>query len=135
MACGKYLEGFLSFQLSRLYVLIMNLSPTAADGTKLPCPAGYGAVRVTLTHGIKHELTVLQLLGTASLCALTEIGLSFLSPRLLKKLFPPIVTGPTVALIGISLIESALQNWAGGSGPCQTRPTTGIFVVSSFIAT
>lgn len=73
--------------------------PTAADGTKLPCPNGYGA-----------------LLGTACLCALLEIGLSFTRPTLLKRLFPPLVTGPTVTLIGVSLIQTAFQGWAGGSG-------------------
>ncbi|KAE9363492.1 Xanthine/uracil permease [Stipitochalara longipes BDJ] len=87
-----------------------GMCPTAADGTQLPCPEGYGAI-----------------LGTASLCALLEIGLSFMTPALLKKLFPPIVTGPTVTLIGVSLIESGLQDWAGGSGSCFGRPTTGIF--------
>lgn len=30
-------------------------------------------------------------------------------------------------LTGISLIESGLQNWAGGAGGCVSRPTTGIF--------
>lgn len=66
-------------------------------------------------------------MGTASLCALLEIGLSFMTPALLKKLFPPIVTGPTVTLIGVSLIQSGLQDWAGGAGGCFGRPTTGIF--------
>lgn len=75
--------------------------PTADDGTKLPCPKGYGA-----------------LIGTGTLCALLEILLSFMRPNMLKKLFPPLVTGPTVALIGISLIQSGFQNWAGGSGSC-----------------
>lgn len=73
--------------------------PTAEDGTLLPCREGYGAI-----------------LGTACLCALLEMGLSFMPPTALKKLFPPIVTGPTVTLIGVSLIETALQGWAGGSG-------------------
>lgn len=72
-----------------------------ASGNKLPCPQGYGA-----------------LIGTACLCALLEIGLSFTSPKYLKKLFPPLVTGPTVTLIRISLIESGFQDWAGGSGTC-----------------
>jgi uric acid-xanthine permease len=84
--------------------------PTDSAGTKLPCPQGYGAV-----------------LGTAALCALLEIGLSFTKPTWLKKIFPPIVTGPTVALIGINLIRSGFQNWAGGSGTCSTRPTSGPF--------
>jgi uracil-xanthine permease len=89
-----------------------GMCPTAADGTRLPCPDGYGA-----------------LLGTASLCALLEIGLSFMTPNLLKRLFPPIITGSTVALIGVSLIQSALEGWAGGSGTCSSRPTTGDFML------
>ncbi|KAF4631878.1 hypothetical protein G7Y89_g6255 [Cudoniella acicularis] len=96
--------------LSQMYE--NGMCPTAADGTQLPCPEGYGAI-----------------LGTASLCALLEIGLSFMTPSLLKKLFPPIVTGPTVTLIGVSLIESGLQGWAGGSGSCMSRPTTGDYML------
>ncbi|THV49227.1 hypothetical protein BGAL_0205g00040 [Botrytis galanthina] len=89
-----------------------GMCKTAEDGTPLPCPEGYGA-----------------LLGTASLCALLEIGLSFMTPKLLKKLFPPIVTGPTVMLIGVSLILTGLEGWAGGSGTCMSRPTTGDYML------
>ncbi|KAF2847027.1 Xanthine/uracil permease [Plenodomus tracheiphilus IPT5] len=94
--------------LSQMYTT--GYCPTAADGTKLPCPDGYGAI-----------------LGTAALCALLEIGMSFTSPRILKKIFPPLVTGPTVLLIGVKLIQSGFQNWAGGSGDCKSRPTSGLF--------
>lgn len=88
--------------------------PLGADGTKLPCPKGYGA-----------------LLGTACLCALLEIGLSFTKPAILKRIFPPLVTGPTVMLIGIALIQSGFQDWAGGAGTpgCITRPTSGPYTV------
>lgn len=86
--------------------------PTAADGTKLPCPQGYGA-----------------LIATGTVCALLEIALSFTKPTMLKKVFPPLVTGPTVALIGISLIESGFKDWAGGSGSCFGRPNTPGFTV------
>lgn len=75
--------------------------PTAADGTKLPCPDGYGA-----------------LLGTSAVCALLEILISFIPPKTMLRIFPPIVTGPTVMLIGISLIQSGFEDWAGGSGSC-----------------
>ena len=71
--------------------------PTGADGTKLPCPEGYGAI-----------------LGTACLCALLEIGLSFTRPAVLRRVFPPLVTGPTVTLIGISLVQSGFEGWGGG---------------------
>lgn len=88
--------------------------PTDSSGLKLPCPRGYGAI-----------------LGTACCCALLEIALSFTKPTLLKKIFPPLVTGPTVTLIGISLIESGFQGWAGGSGSpgCIDRPSSGPFRV------
>ena len=79
--------------------------PTSADGTKLPCPQGYGA-----------------LLGTSCLCALLEIGLSFMSSRVLARVFPPLVTGPTVLLIGASLIKSAMQDWGGGSSCYPSGP-------------
>lgn len=36
--------------------------------------------------------------------------------KTLKRLFPPLVTGPTVTLIGVALIQTALEGWAGGSG-------------------
>lgn len=78
--------------------------PTSESGAKLPCPKGYGA-----------------LLGTSCLCALLEIGLSFMSSRLLARIFPPLVTGPTVLLIGASLIQSAMEDWGGGSG-CGPSP-------------
>lgn len=86
--------------------------PTGADETKLPCPEGYGAI-----------------LGTACLCALLEIGLSFTKPAILKRIFPPLVTGPTVALIGISLVQSGFDGWAGGSGTCSGRPKSGPYTV------
>lgn len=84
--------------------------PSTSDGTRLPCPRGYGAV-----------------LGTAALCSLLEIGLSFAPAKVLKKFFPPLVTGPTVMLIGVKLIATGFSNWAGGSGTCSTRPTSGPF--------
>ncbi|KAI0126307.1 permease family-domain-containing protein [Xylariales sp. AK1849] len=86
--------------------------PTAADGTKLPCPDGYGA-----------------LLGTAAVCALLEILIAFIPPRTMLKIFPPIVTGPTVMLIGIHLIETGFQNWAGGSGPCADASPSAFFAL------
>ncbi|KAK2463309.1 hypothetical protein APHAL10511_004964 [Amanita phalloides] len=71
-----------------------------------------------------------MLLGTALICSFLEIFLSFCSPRVLKKIFPPIVTGTVVLMIGASLVgTSGIPNWGGGSNSCQTRPTSGIFSV------
>lgn len=77
--------------------------PVAEDGTHLPCPDAYGAF-----------------LGTAALCALLEILLSFTPQKILLKVFPPIVNGPVVLLIGTSLLQSGMQDWAGGGG-CMSK--------------
>ncbi|GAB0137975.1 hypothetical protein EsDP_00006225 [Epichloe bromicola] len=82
--------------------------PSDARGNPLPCPHGYGA-----------------LLGTSSICALVEILISFLPPKILLRIFPPIVTGPTVMIIGVHLIESGFKDWMGGSGPCANPSVAG----------
>ncbi|CAH0000134.1 unnamed protein product [Clonostachys byssicola] len=96
--------------LSQMYA--NGFCPTDPDtGAKLPCPEGYGA-----------------LLGTCAVCALVEILMAFIPPRVLLRMFPPIVTGPTVMLIGVKLIQSGFNNWMGGTGPCSSADTAvGIF--------
>lgn len=79
-----------------------GVCPTNADGSRGACPDAYG-----------------YLLGTCAVCALLEIALSFLPPRVLKRMFPPIITGTVVAFIGIKLIgESAIPSFGGGAS-CQ----------------
>ncbi|KAG1758206.1 xanthine/uracil permease [Suillus occidentalis] len=88
-------------------------STTAADGTitRGPCPDAYGMV-----------------LGTSLICAVVEIGLSFLPPRVLRRIFPPLVTGIFILMIGSALVgSSGIANWGGGSNGCQLRPTSGIY--------
>ncbi|KFY48965.1 hypothetical protein V495_00867 [Pseudogymnoascus sp. VKM F-4514 (FW-929)] len=82
--------------------------PTSDNGAPLPCPRGYGA-----------------LIGTSSVCALTTVLISFIPPKMLQRLFPSIVTGPTVMLIGVKLIETGFKNWMGGSGPCYDPASNG----------
>ncbi|KAI0204374.1 purine permease [Astrocystis sublimbata] len=84
--------------------------PVGEDGTRLPCPDAYGA-----------------LLGTAAVAALIEVVIAFIPPRIMLRIFPPLVTGPTVMLIGINLIESGFKNWLGGSGPCSDATHTAFF--------
>lgn len=54
--------------------------PVADDGSRLPCPDAYGA-----------------LIGTAAVAALIELLIAFIPPRIILKIFPPLVTGPTVS--------------------------------------
>ncbi|KAK9762969.1 hypothetical protein K7432_010768 [Basidiobolus ranarum] len=83
-----------------------------ADGSYLynPCPDAFGAI-----------------LGTQMLCASIAILISFLPARIMRRIFPKMVTGIVLTVIGASLIISGMKNWAGGTGPCSARPDTGLF--------
>ncbi|WVW84414.1 hypothetical protein I302_106448 [Kwoniella bestiolae CBS 10118] len=81
--------------------------PMSADGkTKLPCPEEFGAI-----------------LGTATLTGIFAIALSFVPPRMIRKMFPPLVTGTMLTFIGAALVKSGVTNWAGGSAACATDHT------------
>ncbi|KAJ4473879.1 xanthine/uracil permease [Lentinula aciculospora] len=89
-------------------------SIVGSDGTVVrnACPDAYGKV-----------------LGTSLICSFLEMFLAFIPPRVLKRTFPPLITGTVVLLIGASLIgSSGVPNWGGGSNNCQTAPT-GIFAL------
>ena len=61
--------------------------------------------------------------------------MSLVSPKVLKRLFPPVVTGIVVLMIGASLVgESGIPNWGGGSNDCKSRPATGFFQLCPNIA-
>lgn len=53
-------------------------STTSSDGTvtRLACPDAYG-----------------KLLGNALICSFLEMGMSFAPIKVLKRIFPPLVTG------------------------------------------
>jgi xanthine/uracil permease len=75
--------------------------PTASDGTSLPCPAAWGAV-----------------LGSMLCTVWIQILMSLVPPKALNKLFPKMVTGSLLLLVGVYLIGNGLQNW-GGSSNCH----------------
>lgn len=79
--------------------------------TRQSCPDAYGMV-----------------LGTSLVCSFLEIFMSFIPPKALQRIFPPIVTGTVILMIGASLIgHSGILNWGGGSNDCHLRPETGLF--------
>ncbi|KDE06871.1 hypothetical protein MVLG_02906 [Microbotryum lychnidis-dioicae p1A1 Lamole] len=95
-----------------------------ADGT---CPS-------TVANGVTVRGYCPQaygyLLGTSCLTSILEMSMAFVPPKILKRIFPPVVTGTVILLIGASLIgDSGFLNWGGGSGNCHTRPETGFFAL------
>ncbi|OCL07438.1 putative purine permease [Glonium stellatum] len=75
--------------------------PTGPDRTELPCPKGWGAV-----------------LGTMLCTVWVQIFMSFVPPKTLNKIFPKLITGSLLLLVGVYLVSSGMQNW-GGSYNCH----------------
>lgn len=75
--------------------------PTDTDGSQLPCPDGYGA-----------------LLGSILCTVWIQIGMSLVPPKTLNRVFPKLVTGTLLLLVGVYLIGNGMQNW-GGSSNCH----------------
>lgn len=83
---------------------------TSANGTKQPCPEAYG-----------------RILGTVAVVMLLQVAISFIKPRILMKFFPKLITGMVMVCIGSGLTANGIKSWAGGSGPCMSRPASGLF--------
>ncbi|EKG11627.1 Xanthine/uracil/vitamin C permease [Macrophomina phaseolina MS6] len=75
--------------------------PTSSDGTQQPCPDAYGA-----------------LLGSLLCTVWIQIGMSLVPPKTLNRIFPKLVTGTLLLLVGVYLIGNGMQNW-GGSSNCN----------------
>ena len=111
-------------------------STTGEDGTvtRLACPDAYGYVLgmvLVFIAGLASD----DLTGTSLICAFLEIFMSLVPPKVLQRVFPPMVTGTVILLIGASLVGgSGIPNWGGGSNACQSRPATGFFQLCPDIA-
>lgn len=72
-----------------------------AEGSRLACPAAWGNV-----------------LGTMLCTVWTQIVMSLVPPKTLNRLFPKMVTGSLLLMVGVYLIGNGMQNW-GGSSNCN----------------
>ena len=72
------------------------------------------AIRQMKLEGIDGEAAFGKMLGTSMVCCLLEVFFSVLPIRVIKKIFPPIVTAVTVILIGVALTGTGMKYWGGG---------------------
>ncbi|BDD57657.1 hypothetical protein MPDQ_007236 [Monascus purpureus] len=75
--------------------------PVDSHGSKLPCPEAWGAM-----------------LGTILCTVWVQILMSLVPPKVLNRIFPKVVTGSLLVLVGVYLISNGMQNW-GGSSNCN----------------
>ncbi|MCO5600241.1 hypothetical protein L7F22_054351 [Adiantum nelumboides] len=54
------------------------------------------------------------ILGTILVVCWFQTAVSFLSPRTIRRIFPPVVTGTCLILVGVSLVATGFELWGGG---------------------
>lgn len=94
-------------------VTIIQCRGVGPIGIRLPCVMGTSFTFVGVSIAIGFEHGVAGILGSALVASLVMIIGSFFMP-MIRRFFPPIVTGTVVTLIGLSLIPVAVDWFAGG---------------------
>jgi len=94
-------------------VTIIQCRGVGPVGIRLPCVMGTSFTFVGVAIAIGFEHGVAGILGSALVASLVMIIGSFFMP-VIRKLFPPVVTGTVVTLIGLTLIPVAVDWIAGG---------------------
>ena len=102
-------------------------------GARLPIVMGTAFVFMAPMVGIGQSLGLPAIMGAAIVGGLAELAASLLIWRV-RGLFPPLVTGTVVTLIGLGLVPLGFAWAAGGSGPLFGRPVSFLLAGAVLVA-
>lgn len=97
---------------------IIQAKGVGRAGSKVACIMGTDFTFVSPSISVGSVLGLPGIIGATILGAFFEIILSFFIKPLMK-LFPPLVTGTVVCLIGLTLLPVSIDWAAGGSGSAE----------------
>ncbi|MCC3865271.1 purine permease [Terrisporobacter petrolearius] len=105
--CAMFVSGI---------VTLMQCYPLGPIGAKLPIVMGtsFGFVPAATAIGVKYGIE--GILGACLVGALFEILVGGLVLKRIRKYFPPVVTGIVVLTMGIALLPTGVNYFAGGVG-------------------
>lgn len=86
-----------------------------------------------MSRGHSFSYAYGRVLGSLACVGVTPIIISFFPIKVLKKIFPPIVCGVTIVLIGINLTGTGMANWGGGSFCASNQ--AGLYIPQSGVCT
>ncbi|PNH02982.1 Uric acid-xanthine permease [Tetrabaena socialis] len=66
-------------------------------------------------QGMTFEAAYGKFLGTCALCAIIPLIVAAFPIKVIRKVFPPIVCGVVIMMIGLHLIGAGFKNWGGGA--------------------
>jgi len=94
---------------------IVQVYPIGPVGARLPIVMGTSAIFVSPLIDVGSEFGLAAIFGAVIVAAPVEIALGYVFEDI-RRLFPPLVTGIVVMLVGLTLIPTAMQYAAGGPG-------------------
>jgi xanthine permease len=94
---------------------IVQAYPLGPVGARLPVVMGTSAIFVAPLISIGSEFGLAAIFGAVIIAAPVEVLIGYFFDDI-RGLFPPLVTGVVVMLVGLTLIPIAIQYSAGGPG-------------------
>ena len=109
---------------------LVQTYPIGPVGGRIPIIMGTSVAFVGASVAIGQEFGLASVFGACLVASLVEVALGF-SIVPLRKLFPPLVTGVVLMLIGLTLIPVGMDYAAGGVGASDygSLPNLGIAAV------
>lgn len=105
--CAMFVSGLIT---------LVQCYPVGAIGAKLPIVMGtsFGFVPVSIAIGSKYGIE--GILGACLVGAIIQMIFGGLILQHIRKFFPPVVTGIVVLTMGLSLLPTGINYFAGGVG-------------------
>ncbi len=94
---------------------IVQAYPVGPVGARLPIVMGTSAIFVSPLIAVGNQFGLAAIFGAVIIAAPVEVLIGYFFDDI-RGLFPPLVTGIVVMLVGLTLIPVALQYSAGGPG-------------------
>lgn len=94
---------------------ILQAYPLGPVGARLPIVMGTSAIFVSPLIDVGSEFGLAAIFGAVLVAAPVEVVIGYFFEDV-RGLFPPLVTGIVVMLVGLTLIPTAMQYAAGGPG-------------------
>lgn len=117
--CAMFVSGI---------VTLIQCYPLGPIGAKLPIVMGtsFGFVPAATAIGVKYGIE--GILGACLIGALFQILVGGLVLKHIRKYFPPVVTGIVVLTMGIALLPTGVNYFAGGVGAADFASPSNLFL-------
>ena len=93
---------------------LLQLKQTPVTGIGLPVVLGCGVQYIAPLETIGKHLNLGTMYGSIIVAGIFVFLISGIFSKI-RKLFPPVVTGSLITIIGFSIVPVAIQDWGGGN--------------------